>query len=169
MPSFSSELWTKLDSATTQLANGKHPDDAEWLELQRQLELADQRHFKGQHVIERINKLLVELAVFSPAKATTSWTRAIALAQTLMLLSTMPHPEVYTCGLSCYISMRALQTYEGHAWDVVPLSAGWMTAMAPLVRDTQQSQGLASAAGYAGRASAPIPQPLFLKGRPRRR
>ena len=28
---FSSELWTKLDSATTQLANGNHIDDAELL------------------------------------------------------------------------------------------------------------------------------------------
>ena len=44
---FSSELWIKLGSATTQLDNGKHPDDPEWLELQRQLELADQQHFNG--------------------------------------------------------------------------------------------------------------------------
>ena len=132
---FSSELWTKLDSATTRLANGKHPDDAEWLELQRQLELASQQHLKGSRVIERINKLLVEIAAFSPAKATTPWIQAIAVAQMLVPLSTM-------FVLSCYISMRALQTYEGHAWDVVPLSAEWMTAMAPLLRDVHRAKDL---------------------------
>ena len=128
---FSRELWTKLGRATTQLANGKHPDDAEWLELQRQLELADQQH-KGQHVIERMDKLLVEIVAFSLAKATTSWTQAIAVAQML----------VHVCALSCYISMRALQTYEGQAWDEVPLSSEWMTAMAPLVRDAQRGKDL---------------------------
>ena len=152
---FSSELWTKLGSATTQLAKGTHTVDAEWLELQRQLELAYQQDLKVHHVIERINKLLVEIAA-----ATLSWTQAIAVAQMWVPLSSMPHPEVYKSVLSCHISMRSLQTCEGHAWDVVPLSAEWMTAMAPLVLDAQ-SQGLASAAGYAGRAGALIPQPLL--------
>ena len=80
--------------------------------------------------------------MFSPAKATTSWTQAIAVAQMLVPLSTMPHPGVCTCVLSCYMSMRVLQTYEGHAWDVVPLSADWMTATAPLVRDSQRTKDL---------------------------
>ena len=65
---------TKLGSVTTQLANGNHIDDAE-LELQRQLELADQ----------------VEIALFSAAKAITSWTQAIAVAQMLVPLSTIVH------------------------------------------------------------------------------
>ena len=38
--------------------------------------------------------------------------------------------------------MRVLQTYEGHAGDVVPLFADWMTAMAPLVRDSQRAKDL---------------------------
>ena len=118
-------------------------------------------HFKGQHVIERINKLLVELAAFSLAKATTSWTRAIALAQTLMPLSTMPHPEVYTSVLSCHTSMRALQTYEGHAWDVVPLSAGWMSAMAPLVRDTQRAKVLRAQLDTLVPQALPFRNPYF--------
>ena len=77
--------------------------------MHRQLELADQQYLKAQHV-ERINKLLVEIAAFSLAKATTSWTQVIAAAQMVVPLSTMPHPEVYTSVLSCYISLRALQT-----------------------------------------------------------
>ena len=91
--------------------------------------------------------------------------KAIAVAQVLPLLNHAT-PWVYTCVLSCYISMRALQTYEGHAWDVVPLSADWMTAMAPLVRDAQRAKDLASAAGEAGRAGSLIPQPLLSCGSP---
>ena len=57
---------------------------------------------KGQHVIERINKLLVELAVFSPAEATVD-----------------THLDASSADV------------RSHACDVVPLSAEWTTSMAP--------------------------------------